>query len=478
MPRGPGYTPELTPRGRVDGAHRAPHQGRDRAPQAGVLRDHPRRLAGAGHAGRRRGRPRRALGRRRGPEQVTIAADPGPFARGVRAYEGRRWDEAERAFREALEESGSDPRANDFLQRTQRAREHEALVAGARAALAAGDGNTALTQASSVPADSPLFPQASAVRAQAAARQVSEHLAAARAAAAAGDGAEARRRLALARNLEPGNAEVAALATQLGAPAPAPPVAAPPAPAPPVPAPPVPSPPVVAPPVAAPPPPAPAAQASRTNEEPPPRGRRDRAPRRERERPSSAPAGDFLGHYLAGRFEQAAQAARANAARASGRSRTELEQLAGNIDRFGALYRRAQGQRFGPGARADMEQAMGLDRRISPRNGQYRDRLRAHVVDAHLADAQRQRSNPVASCGSVRAALAVDGGNVRARQMSTQCEATARGMMREAATAPPDRAMAIYRSVLGMVPRDSAVGREAVGRLESLRRRRTVDEDE
>ena len=120
---------------------------------------------------------------------------------------------------------------------------------------------------------------------------------------------------------------------------------------------------------------------------------------------------------------------------------------------------------------------MSLDRRIA-RSGQYRDRLRGHVVDSYLADAQRQRSNPVQSCSAVRQALAVDSGNTRARQMSTGCETQARGMLREAAGAPPDRAQSIYRSVLLMVPTSSAVGREASSRLQALRRTRPVDEDE
>jgi len=54
----------------------------------------------------------------------------------------------------------------------------------------------------------------------------------------------------------------------------------------------------------------------------------------------------------------------------------------------------------------------------------------------------------------------------------------ARGMMREAAGAPPDRAQSIYRSVLLMVPTSSAAGREASSRLQALRRTRPVDEDE
>lgn len=382
-------------------------------------------------------------------EPVVAVADEGPYSRGVRAYGAERWDEAERAFREALEVSGNDPRVHEFLRRTQRAREHQRLVEGARAALAAGDSNTALTQASSVPADSVYYERAQEVRAQALSRQVAEHVAAARAAMST-DPAEARRRLTLALNLEPTNAEVAALMAQLDA---------------------------AAQPTSGPAEPATAAEAvADDGGEAPSRG--GRAPRPERSgRGSGASTADVIAAYVAGRFAQAAQLARSAAARANGRERREFEQLATNIERFGALYQRAQRARFGPSVRHEMEQAIALDRRIA-RSAHYRDQLRGHVVASYLADAERQRSNPVASCNSVRQALAVDSGNVRARQMSAQCEATARGMMREAASAPPDRATAIYRQVLTMVPSGSAVAREATSRLDGLRRRRAVDEDE
>lgn len=382
------------------------------------------------------------------PQPVTIASASGPFSRGVAAYEARRWDEAEGAFREALEQSGSDPRANEYLQRTQQAREHEGHVAQARAALARGDSNTALTQASSVPEDSPLAADARAVRAQAQAAQVAGHVAAARAAIAAGNREEAERQLTLARNLDPSSAEVRAVQAELQ-------------------------------PVAQAEEPEPEEEPAAVEEEDEAPARRGTAPRRAERRGGSARASvaGAIEHYLAGRFAEAARTARAAASGASGRQRRELTQLASNIERFGTLYGRIQAARFGPSVRSEMEQAIALDRRIA-RSGQYRDRLRSRVVESYLADAQRQRSNPVQSCSAVRQALAVDSGNVRARQMSAGCETQARGMMREAAGAPPDRARSIYRSVLLMVPGSSAVGREASGRLESLRRTRAVDEDE
>ncbi len=383
-------------------------------------------------------------------------ADSGPYDRGLRAYQAHHWDEAEEAMRAA--HASGDSRANPYLSRIEQAREHEQLVGQARAALERGDANTALTQASSVPADSPLAAQAAQIRREAQSRQVAEHLAAARTALASGDSEEARRRLALARSLDPANQEVRTLAARLDPAPAAPPQEPPPA-------------------VVATPEPAPAAEPEPEEEEDSaPRG--GRAPRRSRgNNGNHVSTADVITAYLAGHFDQATRLAHSLSARASGRERRDLDQLAANVERFGRLYGRIQAARFGPSVRSEMEQAMALDHRIA-RSGQYRDRLRGHVVDAYLADAQRQRSNPVASCSSVRHALVVDPNNVRARQMSAQCETRAQSMMREAAAARPERAMQVYQSVVQMVPSQSAVARQANDRLDALRRRRVVDEDE
>lgn len=455
IPQSPGYQPELTPASTsTEHLDRRPQKGAIVLPKPvfiGILFGGALLLAMLGaavailviHVG----------GADDDEAEVTLAA-AAPFDRGVRAYQAHRWDEAEGAFREALS-SGSDPRANEYLSRVQQARAHEQLITRARASLTQGDSNAALTQASSVPADSPLAAQAQAVRTQAQARQVAEHVAAARTALAGGDRAEATRHLALARNLDPSSAEVRALSAQLGpTPVPAPaPVAAPPTPVEPE---------------------APPHEASAPAEDvAPPRG--SRAPRRGHAAPVST--ADIVAAYLAGHFDQATSMARTASSRASARERRDLDQLASNIERFGRLYARIQAARFGPSVRSEMEQAIALDRRIA-RSGQYRDRLRPRIVDAYLQDAQRQRGNASASCSSVRQALAVDEGNARARQLSTQCETQARAMMRDAASARPERAMQVYSSVLLMVPSRSPVAREANDRLDALRRRRVVDEDE
>jgi pSer/pThr/pTyr-binding forkhead associated (FHA) protein len=486
-PPGPGYQPELTP-----SAHT--HLPVARPPKNAVVLSKPvflGLLAGGAMLLALLGATVAILVLRLGSDddapQVTLAAEASPFQRGVRAYGERRWDDAEAAFREALQASGSDPRANEYLQRTQQAREHQGLVEQARAALARGDANAALTQASSVPATSPLSADAQTVRAQAQGRLVSEHVGAARRALDAGDPAEAGRRLALAQNLDPASPaviELAAAISRASTGAPTTPTAAPPAVAPAAPAAPTTSPtpttaptpataPTTAPAPATAPTPPPSASAS------PPAERTPRTTSRTPTRTSTAPIAmpDIIAAYLAGRFDQATQLARTSASRSTGRARQDLEQLAGNIERFGRLYTRIQAARFGPAVRADMEQAIALDRRIA-RASQYRDRLRGPVVDAYMAEAQRQRANPSASCAAVRQALTVDASHAGARQASAQCEVQARALLRDAASAPPDRATSLYRSALLMVPSGSPVAREASDRLEALRRSRPMDEDE
>ncbi len=165
------------------------------------------------------------------------------------------------------------------------------------------------------------------------------------------------------------------------------------------------------------------------------------------------------------------------AGRASGSERTNLNQLADRIARFSELYRRIQAANFGPSVRAQMETAIQLDRQIA-RNQQYSNRMRSAVVASHLADARRTRGQQQQSCNSVRQALAVDSGNAEARAMGVQCENFARGMLREAGSAPAARAEGIYRQVLLMVPRGSPLASEASSRLEAARRGRVNDEDE
>lgn len=170
--------------------------------------------------------------------------------------------------------------------------------------------------------------------------------------------------------------------------------------------------------------------------------------------------------YLASDFDRAARMAR-------GAGDAEL---ASRIERFGGLWRRIQAARFGASVRSVMEQAMALDRRIA-RNPQFRDRLRGHVVGAYLAQA-RSQSEPTASCGAVRHALVVDPSSAEARQMGARCEVRARGMMAEAAAAPPQRAMSLYGRVLLMVPSNTPTAQQAQSRLQALRRQHTADEDE
>lgn len=446
MPNAPGYQPELTPSATSTAPRKQGGLGLPKPVLIGMIGGAALILAALGATVAIL--LVNALTGGEAESAVTFADEGTPYAQGVAAYEARQWDQAEGAFREALQLSGSDQRANEYLQRTRAAREHAVRVAEARAALSRGDSNTALTQASAVPDTSPLAEDARAVRTEAQAQQVQAHVTAARAALGRGDADAAQRELTLARNLDPASPAVRELSEALGA-----------------------------------------GMGSGDEEpepEPEPEVERERSVAREpverrgRSRPGAsagAATADIISAYLAGRFDQAEQLARAAARRASGAEQRRLEQLATNIERFGGLYQRIRAARFAPSVRSEMERAIALDGRIA-RSPHYRDQLRGRVVDSYLAEAERLRSSPVQSCSKVRAALAVDGGNVRARRMSTQCETQARGMMREAANARGEQAQSIYRSVLLMVPGSSAVGREASGRLRALRRGRMVDEDE
>jgi hypothetical protein len=180
--------------------------------------------------------------------------------------------------------------------------------------------------------------------------------------------------------------------------------------------------------------------------------------------------------YLAGRFDQAGRLARQGAS-ANGPQRAAFTQLAENIPRFAALWQRIQAAHFGNAVRPQMQEAMRLDRQIA-RNPQYSSQLRPAIVNSFLADAQRTRNQPTTSCPYVQQALAVDPGSAPARQMAAQCENVAQGMMREAASAPPERALSIYRQVTLMVPRSSPSAQQATQRLAAAPRIRPRDEDE
>lgn len=464
IPNGPGYSPELTPSDTL-----SPHTRRTPAKTGAITLPRPVFLAillagalllamfGAAVA---------LLALRAGsddePEAVTLVDADAPYDRGVRAYQAHQWDEAEAAFREAVEE-GENPRATDYLGRIAQARTHAQSIAQARAALEAGDDNRAISLATSVPEDSPLASEARGVAQRARTAQVRTHIEAGRRALMEGNLDDARDHLGQARNIDAESALVRAFENEIqmrtGEDV--------------------------------------AAEAEEESDEAESdetddeaeadeadadaagavsRGRR-RGPRRGRSRGRSRDRSAVITPYLAGDFSRAAAAARSMATSASGRERSDLTALAGRIDRFGSLWRRVSGARFAASVRPQMEQAMALDRQIA-RSGQYRDRMRPHVVRAYLADARRQRSNPVASCSAVRQALRVESGNAEARQMASGCEAQARGMMIEARGAPPSRAMSVYGRVLLMVPPTSSVYREASQRRAQLGRRTAVDEDE
>ena len=467
IPNGPGYSPELTPSDTL-----APHSRPPPKTGAIVL---PRPvfvailLAGAlllAMFGAAVALLALRASQEDEPDAVTLVDADSAYDRGVRAYQAHQWDEAEGAFREAIEE-GENPRATDYLGRIAQARTHARSIAQARAALESGDDNRAISLATSVPEDSPLASEARRVAQQGRTAQVRTHIEAGRRALLEGDREGARARLGQARNIDAQSALVRAFENEIqmrtgedvAAEAEAEAVAE-----------------------------AAAEEEAAEAEEDaddarpsaatrgrrgPRRGRPSRGSRRGRSVDRSA----IVTPYLAGDFARAASTARSLATSANGADRNDLTTLAGRIERFGSLWRRVSSARFAASVRPQMEQAMALDRQIA-RNGQYRDRMRPHVVSAYLADARRQRSNPVGSCSAVRQALRVDARNPEARQMASGCEAQARGMMIEARNAPPARAMGVYGRVLLMVPPSSSVYREASSRRAQLGRRTAVDEDE
>ena len=403
---------------------------------------------------------------------VTLASEGGPFDRGVAAYQAHRWDEAEGAFREAASADEPDPRVGPYLERVGLARQHEQAIGNARQSLEAGHANEALSSATSVPEDSPLASQAREVAGQAREHLVRAHVEAGRRAIGQNDLQEARNQLENARNTDPTSGLVRAFEVevqrvgptagtgQTGATAPVRPVS---------------------------PPATPAAgdddsdderTASRSGSS----GRRSTASRR---RGHSAPAASTgsgertaITAYLAGRFDQAASAARTAASGASAADRRRLETMAGNITQFGQLWGRVgRVTSPSPGQRRDMERAMALDERIA-RSPQYRNQLRERVVSGYLAEARAHRSDPTASCTAVRSALRLQGSNPQARQMATECEARARTVLAGARNAPAARRVALYRQVLAMVPASSPTAQEAQRLMSSARRQTSYDEDE
>jgi len=433
-----------------------------------------------------------------GPEAPAQgAADPALYARGAEAYAGRRWDEADVAFRAILAAQPGDARAATYVQRIQEARAHDQQLTAARASYAAGDARTALGQLASVPATSPIAADVASLRAAAGERVAVTLVGEARAAAAAGRADEAGARLAEAAGFAPTSAVVAQARAELGIAAGAAVAAAAPAPGPTVAL--VSPPPTLPAPVAgvaavAPRAPQPLAQPeparaapARAAPAPRPASPAPRAPAAARaEPPRAAPAAAAPGRrgsgtervlaaYRAGDFAGAAQRARDDARGAAGADARRLTSLADQIDRFARDYARVRsaGTNLAPVLR-QVQSAISLDEQIS--GGQaYARTLGPRLVEALVAGANEawSRGRIPDACLKVRQAIDLDARNTRARDLVRRCETKAGEMLAEAQAAERSdraRAQALYRDVLALVPQSSATYQRAYTRMQSLNR--------
>lgn len=489
IPHGPGYQPELTP-SNTAGPHLAAR------PSGGVVVSRPVLIVGAMGAG--------LLflimvitigvlafsGGGAEPEEPVVTVGSSNFDEGVREYNAQRWAEAQIEFTAALQERGSDPRVQGYLERTRIALEDQATLDRASRLREQGDLTGAFNASSEVTnPDSPLLTAARTFQGQIRTEQAGLAVGDGQRALAAGNLDEARRQLGLARDMNAQARAVRSLEQAIAAAsgdAPAdepteeaaeevPEEAAEEA----------------------------AEEVRETNRAASRRRRGRRGARRSiRRRGRSLPvhvggrrgstrrgstrrrgrstgiAASVVRTYLGGNFQNAASMARIGADNASGAEAQRLRTMQRNIESFGRLWRQIS-PRFNSRARRQMSQAMALDRQIAPNDPHYRNQIQGHLVRILLADAIRQRGDVVASCRSVQAAYRISASNPDVRRRSSECEATARGMLRGAEGAPRARALSIYGRVQQMVPASSSIARDARTRAVTLRRSsQTYDDDE
>jgi len=486
IPNGPGYQPEMTPSGTSTPVRPAVPQGSVVLPKPLVILV----LVGGALLLAVSAAALAALVISSGgddAEPSVVVGAASHYDLGVRAYNAQQWADAEEEFRAALEEPDP-PESQDaeqiqqYLNRTAMAVRDQPIVDRARRLLGERDLAAASREAGSVrEQSSPLYPTAQRLLTDI--RQ-DQALAAANLGSQAlrdNDVPEAQRQLGLAAGYAPRSPAVALLrrriAERTGE---APPAETSEEPETPEEEPEEPEEPeaeqVEAEAPAAPAQPSPGTRSSR--------GRRSgRSARGGGRRGTSGASGitrTIIAQYLAGNFTQAASMAEtaASARGTSAQDRTRLTQLARNIRGFARLWPQIQRANFGSRVSRQMSQAMALDGRIAT-NPRYRSQLRGHLVQLHLANANRQRSNPVRRCQEVQLANRIDSSNADVRRASHECEAVARGMMAGAARQPVGRRGEIYGRVLRMVPPSSAIARDA-GRLAAQSRRQTqsYDEDE
>lgn len=187
-------------------------------------------------------------------------------------------------------------------------------------------------------------------------------------------------------------------------------------------------------------------------------------------------------------FDEAARLAHAQATTASGTARTQLDQIARNIETFGRRWPTArQGRDI-----AAMEEALRLDRRIAGGDGAFATELVPRLAAAYVQRARSQMaSHSTDACGDVRAALALRSSDGDARALLQDCESRATRLLAEAQRlegSDPTRARVTYGEVVSMLPSGHATARQALARLTAMGRAtphagpvrlaRPVDEDE
>jgi hypothetical protein len=189
--------------------------------------------------------------------------------------------------------------------------------------------------------------------------------------------------------------------------------------------------------------------------------------------------------YRAQQFAEAVRLTRAQADGVTGAQRSQLQQLATNIETFARRWPAArQGRDI-----AAMEEAVRMDRRIAGSAGVFATQIEPRLVTAYVTRARSTMGAQAANaCSDVRSALALQASNGDARALLRDCETRARRMIQEAQgleRSDPARARTTYDGAARLLPdghelrRDAMARSAAVGRsATSGPRARPVDEDE
>ncbi len=339
------------------------------------------------------------------------------------AYQHKQWDMAEQLFSRVLAHRPGDQSAMQYLRLIGDAREHETLLRNAREALNLGDIRGALSQTASIPATSPLAPEAESVRFSARAKEVAEHVAASEAAKRRGDLREAQRRMNMALMLDPNHELIQEDAS---------PVKADP-------------------------------HRSATY------GKQGVASTANT--PASSVKNRILALYQAGDFTKASGVARTYVASHGGEPEAqELARLSGQIDRFSVYYGKIRNEKNTASIVKQLQSAYLLDMQVS--GGFYARELRTPLLNEYVDQAKKawQRAQYSFACQSVLQGWRLDPVNAEVQQLMQNCEQKAEQLLKDAKRiekTEPTRAMTLYKDVVSMVPPGTGLYRQASERLDS-----------